>query len=48
MKVINALVELAIDPLGKGQIWIIFSLFYDGSSLNLEGGGLNGARSYIL
>lgn len=44
-KVINALVELPIDPPGKGQIWIIFSLFYDGSSLYIEGGGLNGARS---
>lgn len=34
-----------LTPLGKGQIWIIFSLFYDGSSLYIEGGGLNGARS---
>lgn len=34
----NALVELPIDPPGKGQIWIIFSLFYDGSSLYIEGG----------
>lgn len=34
-----------LTPPGKGQIWIIFSLFYDGSSLYIEGGGLNGARS---